>query len=254
MLLISKLVTFLISPFGSALLVALLALICAVRGRRKLAFGLGTAAVAWVWLWATPVVGKSLRLYLESGFPPLLVEALPAAPAAVVLGGAIAAPGDGRPYAQLHEASSRVWHAARLYHAGKAPLLLLSGGGGRVGTTAPSEAQAMGMLLGDLGVPGSAMLLEGDSRTTVQNAEFSAALLKARGIQRVLLVTSAAHMARAVAQFEAAGLAVVPVAVDHGGVPAWNDWAAWMPNAGSLDESGRSFKEALGRWLRRPAR
>ena len=253
MLLLSKLVTALISPFGSALLVALLALLCAVRSRRRLAFGLGAGAVAWVWLWATPVVGKSLRMHLESGFPPLRVEALPAAAVAVVLGGAIAAPGDGRPYAQLHEGSSRVWQAARLYHAGKAPLLLLSGGG-RAASTATSEAQAMAMLLGDLGVPGAAQVLEEDSRNTAQNAAFSAALLKQRSIQRVLLVTSAMHMARAMAEFEAAGLAVVPVAVDHGGSLAWDDWAAWMPNAGSLDESGRAIKEALGRCLPRPSR
>ena len=139
-------------------------------------------------------------------------------------------------------------HAARLHHAGKAPLLVLSGGSDP-DVTHGTEAQAMQMLLHDLSVSNAAMLQEGSSRTTRQNAENSAALLKHRGISRVLLVTSALHMTRAVAQFQAAGLAVVPVATDHTDPLALNNISAWMPDAGALADSGRAFKEVLGRWL-----
>lgn len=52
--------------------------------------------------------------------------------------------------------------------------------------------------------------LETASRDTRQNAQFSAPLLKAASVQRIVLVTHAAHMARAQAEFERQGLDVVP--------------------------------------------
>ena len=248
MYVLSKIAVLLISPFGMALLAGALALLCAARGIQRLACAFGTAAIIWAWLWATPAFSNGLCLQLEAGYPPLLLNDVPGEKAAVVLGGAISPPSATRPFANLHEAADRVWHAARLHHAGKAPLLVLSGGGDAE-VTHVTEAQAMQILLHDLSVPNAAMLQEGTSQTTRQNAENSAALLKQRGITRVLLVTSALHMARAVAQFQAAGLSAVPVATDHTTPLALNNVSAWLPDAGALADSGRAFKEALGRWL-----
>ena len=247
---LSKLAALLISPFGTALLAGTLALLCAVRGAQQLACTFGTAALIWVWLWATPAFSNGLCLKLEAAYPPLLLNDVPEEKAAVVLGGAISPPSGTQPFPNLHGGVDRVWHAARLHHAGKAPLLVLSGGSDPK-VTHVTEAQAMQMLLRDLSVSDAAMLQEGASRTTRQNAENSAALLKQRGISRVLLVTSALHMARAVAQFQAAGLAVVPVAIDHTAPLMLNNVSAWLPDAGALADSGRAFKEALGRWLAR---
>jgi uncharacterized SAM-binding protein YcdF (DUF218 family) len=44
-----------------------------------------------------------------------------------------------------------------------------------------------------LGGPDSALLLEPQSRNTTQNAKYTASLLGERGIERILLVTSALH-------------------------------------------------------------
>jgi uncharacterized SAM-binding protein YcdF (DUF218 family) len=96
--------------------------------------------------------------------------------------------------------AGRVWYAARLFHAGKAPLVLLSGGGD-LERQAFSEARAMAVFLQDLGVPAQAIALEKTSRNTRQSAAFSAALLKSRGIEHILHVTSVLHMPRAVALF-----------------------------------------------------
>jgi uncharacterized SAM-binding protein YcdF (DUF218 family) len=245
---ISKLATALLAPLGTALLVAAVAVLCVALGRRRLAVGLGAAALAWLWLWATPAVGTALLLRLEATHPPQPLAAVSAAAAAVVLGGAISPPTATRPFANLHEAADRVWHAARLHHAGKAPLLVLAGGSDPA-RTAMSEAQAMQTLLLDLGVPASALLLEDRSRTTHENAQNSAALLRQRGIQRVLLVTSALHMPRAVAHFEAAGLVVVPAATDHTAPLVLGSWQSWVPDAGALADSGRGLKEVVGRWV-----
>jgi uncharacterized SAM-binding protein YcdF (DUF218 family) len=59
--------------------------------------------------------------------------------------------------------------------------------------TAASQAESLGMreFMLDLGVPAAALLTEERSRNTRENAEMSAKLLRERGIQKVLLVTSA---------------------------------------------------------------
>src|SRR5690606_3989740 len=108
--------------------------------------------------------------------------------------------------------ADRVWHAARLYHAGKAQRLLLSGGTVRTGDG--SEAEAMRRLLLDLGVPDEALGLEDASVNTSSNAARTAELLRAAGIDHILLVTSALHMPRARAAFERTGLTVFPAPTD----------------------------------------
>lgn len=78
-----------------------------------------------------------------------------------------------------------------------------------------AESSGMRQFMLDLGVPAAALLTEERSHNTQENAEMSDKLLRERGIQQVLLVTSALHMRRAVHLFEQQGLVVHPVATDH---------------------------------------
>lgn len=244
--LIATSVTWLISPLGTALLLALLALGLGWRGRHRLAGALGGLALAWLCVFSTPAISGALRAGLEADFPPRPLAQLPAAPAAVVLGGAIATPSRERPFPALTDSSDRIWHAARLHRAGKAPLLVLSGGSDPTTALIP-EAEAMRVLLRELGVPDAALLAEPRSRTTRENARHSAALLRERGIQHVLLVTSAFHMRRAVLEFQAQGLRVTPAPTDHAEPPSWASASAWLPDAGALRSSAQSLKEWVGR-------
>ena len=80
-----------------------------------------------------------------------------------------------------------------------------------------------------------------------KNARNAARMLHALGIHRVLLVTSALHMRRALALVRRAGLDAVPVATDfearrEPGV------LQWLPSAGALQRSGHAIKETVG-WL-----
>lgn len=64
-------------------------------------------------------------------------------------------------------------------------------------------------------VPEEAIWRQGESRNTYEDARFSANLLHEKGIERVLLVTSAFHMPRSVRLFEAQGIEVIPLPVDY---------------------------------------
>lgn len=108
----------------------------------------------------------------------------------------------------------------------------------------------MQAVLASLGVPLAAMVLEERSRNTRENARFSAAVLLPQGRARVLLVTSALHMPRAVALFEAQGFAVLPAATDHTGRSPPGA-LGWLPDAGALEGSGSALKELVARWAGR---
>lgn len=64
-------------------------------------------------------------------------------------------------------------------------------------------------------------------------------------IQRVLLVTSATHMRRALAFFESEGLEIIPAATDHEAEPPPPGIRALLPDAGSLAGSAAALKEMV---------
>jgi uncharacterized SAM-binding protein YcdF (DUF218 family) len=68
--------------------------------------------------------------------------------------------------------------------------------------------------LADLGVDPSRINMEPQSRTTSEDALYSAALLRPKFSERWLLVTSAMHMPRAVGCFRVAGFQVEPYPVE----------------------------------------
>jgi uncharacterized SAM-binding protein YcdF (DUF218 family) len=139
-----------------------------------------------------------------------------------------------------------VWHAARLYEAGKAPLIVASGG------TLPwkdqefREAPVMQRLLVSWGVPADSILLESTSANTYQNATNTAEVVAERGIDRVLLVTSALHMRRALATFRSVGIEAVPAATDYRVVEGRTTLLDLLPSAGALDGSTAAIREYVG--------
>jgi len=74
------------------------------------------------------------------------------------------------------------------------------------------------------GVIAERLLVEPDSRDTIGNAFNSAALLRARGLDSVVLVSDAYHLPRARMLFRRAGLTVA--ATDH---PPWRGWPRELP-------------------------
>ena len=252
-----KLVIALVSPLGTALLLWLLALVICLRAHKgagassKMSWALVLGALGSVWLlvWSLPVVSHALRAQLEDAYPPVLVEQVPEAQAVVLLGGGVSPAEQSGQMPDMGSAADRVWLAARLFKAGKGPRVLVSGGSDRT-ISVTSEAQAMRELLLDMGVPDDVLILEEQSRNTRQNASYAARLLHEQGVNKILLVTSALHMSRALALFEAQGLDVIPVSADH---EARRRFAAvdWLPDAYALDGSARAIKELVARWTGR---
>ena len=243
---LSKLIPLFIYPLGLALVFSMFAMsILGVSARLARLFLF--VAVSVLWGASTPIFADYLGLTLEQQYPPVAVEDTLTVDAIVVLGGAVAGTKPPRITLDLSDAADRVLHAARLYRAGKAPVVLISGGGiPWLGSDIP-EAGSIQTLLEEWGVPAESIIAEAASRNTCENAVLSKQVLTERGLQRVLLVTSAMHMLRALATFQSAGIDAVPAATDY--TVTYRDWRTvidFLPDAGALLRTTYAIKEYVG--------
>jgi uncharacterized SAM-binding protein YcdF (DUF218 family)/lysophospholipase L1-like esterase len=99
---------------------------------------------------------------------------------------------------------------ARLFRSGRAPLLVITGGTSDANCPV---ADAMAQLAREYGIPADKLLLERGSRSTHENGEMTAPLLRERRVQRIVLVTDRLHMRRATGVFQRLGFIVEPSAV-----------------------------------------
>jgi len=109
--------------------------------------------------------------------------------AIIVLG--MPADSDGNPTPVMQ---ARVTEAVREYERGVAPRLILSGAAVRNGFV---EARVMARVAHAQGIPESAIYMEPDARDTIQNACYSARIMKAHGWHSAEVVSSASHLPRA---------------------------------------------------------
>ncbi len=218
----------------SALLIGVALLLLGFR-RYRIATSIAFFAMAWVALCSTPAFVNWLRAGLVSAYIMRSPAEYPIADAIVVLGG-----GDPPWYVAgpENERGNRTRFALDLYRAGRAPVILLSGGAG--------EAREMAKYLEQEGVPASAMRIESDSVTTRDNAVLSNAILEREQRRRILLVTSIVPMRRAAGAFERQGLSVVAAPVIDANQGPLSASAAWWPQREVLGRSRRYLHEYLG--------
>ena len=103
----------------------------------------------------------------------------------------------------------------------------------------------VGALFESLGVPPGRITLENRSRNTAENAAYSKALAAPKPGERWLLVTSAAHMPRAIGAFREAGFPVEAYPVDY----QTNGWQDLRAVFGSLSGGLRQMDTALHEWI-----
>jgi uncharacterized SAM-binding protein YcdF (DUF218 family) len=195
---------------------------------------------------STPAVAYLSLGTLEWRYPP--TDSRPDdADAIVVLGGGMRAADAAHPRAELHpETMFRCRHGAEVYRRGKACPVVVSGGKIAPGPSTPPIAQLMREFIRTQGVPDEDIILEDRSRTTHENAVECRRLLQERRIGKVILVTDAAHMFRALRSFRNQGISAVPSACRHDAVAF--EWTIWdfLPSTSAVGEHQRTFHEWLG--------
>jgi uncharacterized SAM-binding protein YcdF (DUF218 family) len=248
---LAKLGGYLLSPLTLVLALGLAAGLCMGLHRPRWAARLASFAFAGLWLASTPIVGRELTASLENSYPVLSVQAAPKADAIVVLGGSvIGRRPPQRPSITLTSASTRVWYAAELYRAEKAKWIVVAAGGEPEFPNEQVEADAIAEMLGVLGVPAEAIRLDTKSRNTAENAANAQPILTRLGARRVLLVTSAEHMPRALKTFTKvwanSHIELIPAPTDVDAGQNASALLLWIPSPNGLLGVTKALKEYAG--------
>jgi uncharacterized SAM-binding protein YcdF (DUF218 family) len=151
------------------------------------------------------------------------------ADAIVVLAGAVHDPFPPLPLPLLGRSTyERCRYAAWLYHEWN-PLPLLLSGGSLHSDQLWSYADVMRDFLLRHGIPESKLIIENRSRSTAENARYTAEILRQKAIRKIVLVTDAVHMGRAQKTFEKLGLTVIPAPCGFRPVYEF-DWGDALPS------------------------
>lgn len=223
-----------------------LAIALALASRHASAVATGSLALALLIVASTPAIQTPLQARLEGAVPPPKPGDRLDGDAILLLAGGVSPGASPRLPADLGAAADRVLYAARLARAAPGRIVVSSGGSMPWGRGV-TPARAMKDLLVEWGVPAGDVRLEETSRNTYENCRNSARLLREMGARRVLLVTSALHMRRALATCRTQGIPAVPAPTDF---EAWGqpepEVLSWMPDAAALERTHRTLKELLG--------
>ena len=251
-LFLSKLLPLFIYPLGMSCISLLIALFLAYKRSR---WTFVPVSLALLILFVASNVRFSDRLVKSLEWQYYPQENMPNGEAIVVLGGATRNIEPPRIMPDLSERGDRILYAAKLYQDGAAPLIILSGGRIEWKGGGDSEAKDMADILVLMGIPRDAIVLEPKSLNTYQNAIYTQEILQARGINQILLVTSAMHMPRALAIFDKQGIKAIPAPTDYlvserNFTEVNNSLEArilsLIPDSGSLDRTTQAIKEYVG--------
>ena len=254
-LMLIKLATQILLPPGGLLLLAFTGLLARRKWWGRMLMILSLAAL---WLFSIAPVRDALTRPLEFASPALqasqisnLSQMQTGSTAIVLLGGGMdeQAPDYGGENGLKDSALSRTTYAAWL--ARQTGLPVYATGGKPLSETDESEGAVMRRWLIRFGVAEQQVYAEQASENTWQNASYMKAILQAKGVSRVVLVTSARHMPRAIWCFEQQSLQVIAAPTYYMTLRKPYDARSFLPDADVLADSSWALHEHLGiAWYR----
>jgi len=244
LLLISKVLSQLLLPPGGLILLIGVAAMFFKRAWAKVMLVL---ALLCFWALATEPMRDILTKPLEFQYQSFHQQHVVSKKTVIVLlGGGVyeqAPEYDGQD--RLHDFSMmRTLYAAKL--AKKTGLDVYATGGKPLHEQQDAEGDVMKRILIELGVEAGHIFAEDFANNTWQNAVLVKAMLQRKGITTVILVTSAWHMPRSVACFEAQGLVVIPAPTDYLSKMSAYDVRSYLPAAKAFYDSSLALHEYLG--------
>lgn len=238
----------LIQPATLSIVLTLLALVQVWRRsqeRRGLLWLITVPFVALIVTCWPPVaflsIGSLEWQYAPNPHRPDLAQAI------VVLGGYVRPPSKLDSRAVLGwDSYTRCLHAVDLYMQGPPCPIVVTGGKVNPTQPGPTIAEAMCEFLVTQGIPRQEIWVENESRTTYENAVMTRALLHARKINHVVVVTDAVHVPRAEKCFRAQDLDVFMSGCNYGANEF--EWSArsLLPKVHAAGDVQRAIHEWLG--------
>jgi uncharacterized SAM-binding protein YcdF (DUF218 family) len=237
---LSKILLFLLYPALWVFIVFVIALFVKDRKRKQRWL---IAAVVLLYIFSVPLFlnlfARAWSVNIDSPKMPNVYSC------AIVLGGYASVHQNGDGY--FNGACDRFIEAVKLFNTGEVKHVLLSGGNGSLVPGKYKEATWVETQLLIFKVPDSSMLIENNSRNTIENAVFSKQLLQKSGLKPpYLLVTSDFHMRRALMIFNKEGLQVIPYPCDYSVGQGSNSFGDLIPDGTAWGEWNIYLKELVG--------
>ncbi len=210
----TKIINFLLNPGSLFLGLLCLGVVLIWTPWRRFGGRLLTVTVLVILLAAVLPFRSWLITPLENRFP--VVRQLPERVDGIIALGGVVNKYITRARGQLSlgGAVERLTEFAALARRYPAARLVYSGGSGDLFRQDIKEADVLGPFLETLGLDPARVMLEDRSRNTLENATEIYKLVRPREGENWVLITSAAHMPRAVGVFRKAGWRVIPYPVD----------------------------------------
>lgn len=221
----------------------------AIAFRRNRSFFIAVAVLN-LFFFSSPAVANLLMRSLEDRYPYRAVAECPQADAVFVFGGMLGPRDRADGSVAWNEAAERFDRALQIIRAGKARVLVLSGGAERY-PGAGDEGKLLSQEAIDRGLTPQQIVVTDTSNNTGQEAHALCRLVAQQHWKKVLLVTSAFHMTRAMRLSEKCLADLVPVPVAYQ-TPERGTWWAYkrleyyIPQAQGLSTSERALREYLG--------
>ncbi len=215
--------------------------------RQRLGRGLVGAGLAVLLLASSGPVARWLTFWVEADAPRTFRPDV-TYDAVIVLGGAVDFSGlaEGEP-TTFGDSVERLLAAQKLLQDGHARLAIVSGGAAWKG--GPSDGALSVAQLAAFGIAPERLVAETSAQNTHDNAVEVAKLVRARGLTRLLMVTSAFHMRRAKGCFDAEGVAVDTLPVDYRMREPGT--GRWLFRSEHLEASSQAVRELFGRLVYR---
>lgn len=240
--LLSKLLTFLISPIVWIISLLFVFVYSKNERRRKKCF-----------YWAF-----SLLLFFSNSFifdefarawevPATPYEDLEIYDVGIVLGG-MSVYDEELQRPQFYRGVDRLLQAVELYKLGMIKKVVFTGGSGRLLHPEMKEGDYIKRYMVFMGIPEKDIIIESQSQNTRENALYTKNLLEERKLTgRYLLITSAFHMRRSMNCFKTVGLDVTPYSTDrYSGPRKWEFDHLFIPNTSALNDWYTLIHEVVG--------
>ena len=248
----SKMLGFFTEPSNAIAIICVVGIVLVLLQRQRVGTLLVTFGILLLLLFGYSPVGNVLMLSLTERFPKWQDDGR-APDGIIVLGGAIDSDSSAaRSSLEINSAGERITAMLELARRYPQARIVFTGGAGSLIEKSLSEAPVAGELLQRFGVAPERVTLETASRTTDENAAFTAGLVSPKPGERWLLVTSAWHMPRAIGAFRRGGFDVEAYPVDwrtRGWIDATETFDTASAGLGRSDIAVHEWVGLITYWL-----
>jgi len=193
-----------------------------------------------------PIVSDNLIYYLEKDYQPINISTIEDADAIVVLSGmTIPIKKNNDLIYEFNDSIDRILAGIKLIKKNKAPYLILTRGKVPWSTGKPEGEVLLNFAL-DFEIKKQKMILTENVQNTDQEAKAVKKLFPNKD-QKIILVTSAFHMTRAIKVFQAVGVDVVPFPVDFQTSDKKFTLIDLIPQALAFNNTSHFIREMQGR-------